>query len=463
MPIFNKVVVANRGAVAARVLRALNALGIRSLALYSDADRQAPYLALASETAHIGAAPARESYLNQERLLEVARLHHVDALHPGYGFLSENAAFAQRVEDAGMRFIGPAPRWIDAMGHKTRARELAARHGWPVGRGSDVLARDAADVLRAAEEIGYPILVKPAAGGGGIGMLPARSPAELLEVVERAASMAERGFASREVYLERLVERPRHVEVQVLGDRHGNVVHLYERDCSVQRRHQKIIEEAHAPALPRERLEPLLARIGQTLSTLGYDSLGTVEMLLAPDGEFRFLEMNTRLQVEHGVTEEITGIDLVQAQLRCAAGHRLAEVLPAQVETRGHAVQARVYAEDPKRFLPSPGTLTAFLWPTAPHVRVETGYRAGMDVTPHYDPLLAKVIAWAPTRSEAIERLQGALSEFAIAGVRHNIPALQAILQSKEFQAGDVHTGLALQVVQRQDNPATQAKGKAWQ
>ncbi len=454
MPLFNKVVVANRGAVAARVLRALDALGIPSLALYSDADRHAPYLELASETAHIGASPARDSYLNQDRLLEVARLHHADALHPGYGFLSENAGFAARVEAAGMRFVGPSPRWIEAMGHKTRARELAASHGWPLGRGSGVLSGDPAEVLRAAEEIGYPVLVKPAAGGGGIGMLPARSPEELLGVVERAASMAERGFASREVYLERLVDRPRHVEVQVIGDRHGNVAHLFERDCSVQRRHQKIIEEAHAPGLGREQLAPLLDRIGTTLSTLGYDSLGTVEMLLAPDGEFRFLEMNTRLQVEHGVTEEITGVDLVQAQLRCAAGDRLADVLPPQIRTEGHAIQARVYAEDPKRFLPSPGTLTTFVPPTAEHVRVETGYRAGMDVTPHYDPLLAKVIAWAPSRAQAIERLMLALGEFAIAGLRHNIPALLQILDSEEFRRGDVHTGLAMQVVSRQKEKA---------
>jgi acetyl-CoA carboxylase biotin carboxylase subunit len=454
MPLFNKVVVANRGAVAARVLRALDALGIPSLALYSDADRHAPYLELASETAHIGASPARDSYLNQDRLLEVARLHHADALHPGYGFLSENAVFAARVEAAGMRFVGPSPRWIEAMGHKTRARELAASHGWPLGRGSGVLSGDPAEVLRAAEEIGYPVLVKPAAGGGGIGMLPARSPEELLGVVERAASMAERGFASREVYLERLVDRPRHVEVQVIGDRHGNVAHLFERDCSVQRRHQKIIEEAHAPGLGREQLAPLLDRIGTTLSTLGYDSLGTVEMLLAPDGEFRFLEMNTRLQVEHGVTEEITGVDLVQAQLRCAAGDRLADVLPPQIRTEGHAIQARVYAEDPKRFLPSPGTLTTFVPPTAEHVRVETGYRAGMDVTPHYDPLLAKVIAWAPSRAQAIERLMQALGEFAIAGLRHNIPALLQILDSEEFRRGDVHTGLAMQVVSRQKEKA---------
>src|SRR5688572_17253170 len=405
MALFNKVLVANRGAVAVRVLRALNRLGIPSIAVYSDADLGAPWLSLAGECAYIGGAPARESYLNQESLLEAARRLGADALHPGYGFLSENAAFAARVQEAGVTFIGPAPRWIDAMGHKTRARELAAREGLPVGRGSGVLPADRDAVLKAAADIGYPILVKPAAGGGGIGMLPARTPDELVAAVERAASMAERGFASREVYLERLVDRPRHVEIQLLGDRHGNVAHVFERDCSVQRRHQKIIEEAPAPRVDRAVMDALLERVASTLGRLGYDNLGTVEMLLAPDGEFRFLEMNTRLQVEHGVTEEITGIDLVAAQLRSSAGQRLAEILPVPPGVRGHAVQARVYAEDPRRFLPSPGTLREFAPPRADGIRVETGYAAGREVTPHYDPLLAKVIAHAPTRTEAIDKL----------------------------------------------------------
>ena len=449
MALFSKVMVANRGAVAARVLRSLNGLGIPSLAVYSEADRGAPWLALAGETAEIGGAPARESYLNADRLLETARRHHADALHPGYGFLSENAAFATRVEGAGMRFIGPAPRWIDAMGHKTKARELAAKHGLPVGRGSGVLPAEPDLILKAAEAIGYPVLVKPAAGGGGIGMLPARTPADLLAAVERAASMAERGFASREVYLERLVDKPRHVEIQLLGDRHGNVAHVYERDCSVQRRHQKIIEEACAPALPRQAIDPLLDRVARTMGELGYDNLGTVEMLLAPDGEFRFLEMNTRLQVEHGVTEEVTGIDLVAAQLHSSAGWRLEDILPEAPKVSGHAVQARVYAEDPKRFLPSPGHLAEFAPPRAPGIRVETGYAAGRDVTPHYDPLLAKVIARGATRREAIDRLLEALAEFRIAGIKHNIPALCAILASEEFREGRVHTGLAAEVVAR--------------
>ncbi len=449
MALFAKVFVANRGAVAARVLRCLDKLGIPSVAAYSEADAGAPWLAMAGQSIAIGPAPARESYLNIDRLLQAMRETGCDAVHPGYGFLSENAGFAQRVEDSGYRFIGPSPRWIEAMGHKTRARELAAKEGLPVGRGSGVLPAEPSAILAAAESIGYPILVKPAAGGGGIGMLPARTPEELIAAVERAASMAERGFASREVYLERLVEKPRHVEIQLVGDRHGNVAHVFERDCSVQRRHQKIIEEAAAPRLERSAIEPLAAKVAATMGRLGYDNLGTVEMLLAPDGEFRFLEMNTRLQVEHGVTEEVTGIDLVEAQLRTAAGERLGGILPPAPKLSGHAVQARVYAEDPKRFLPSPGKLTAFEPPSAPHIRVETGYAAGRDVTPHYDPLIAKVIAKGGTRAEAIDRLVESLQSFRIEGLKHNIPALCAILASQEFREGRVHTGLAAEIVAR--------------
>jgi acetyl-CoA carboxylase, biotin carboxylase subunit len=449
MAIFNKVLVANRGAVAARVLRSLGELGVPSLAVYSDADRGAPWLEMAGETAHIGASAPRESYLNQAALLETARRTGCDALHPGYGFLSENAAFARAVEEAQVRFIGPAPRWIEAMGHKTRAREMAAKHGLPVGRGSDVLPAERDRVLRAAEAVGYPVLVKPAAGGGGIGMLPARSPEELVAAVERAASMAERGFGSREVYLERLVDKPRHVEIQLLGDRHGRLAHVFERDCSVQRRHQKIIEEARAPLVDPAAMQALLERVAGIMQRLGYDNLGTVEMLLGPDGEFGFLEMNTRLQVEHGVTEEITGIDLVASQLRSSAGERLESILPGAPQARGHAIQARVYAEDPKRFLPSPGTLRAFAVPAGRGIRVETGYAEGREVTPFYDPLLAKVIAHAPTRAAAIDKLIAALHVFRIEGVKHNVPALLAILASEEFRGGLVHTGLAMEVAAR--------------
>jgi acetyl-CoA carboxylase biotin carboxylase subunit len=444
---FDRVIVANRGAVAARVLRALNAMRIHSIAVYSEADAGAPYLELASETHAIGPASPRESYLNQEILLDIFRRSRADAMHPGYGFLSENSGFATRVESAGTRFIGPAPRWIEAMGHKTRARALALEHGLPVGSGSDILPADKDIVAAAARRIGFPVLVKPAAGGGGIGMLPAYDEGQLAEAVERARSMAQRGFANAEVYLEKLLERPRHIEFQVLGDRFGSVRHLFERDCSVQRRHQKVIEEAPAPLVDRNQIEGLADSVAAILQKMGYDNIGTVEMLMGADGSFSFLEMNTRLQVEHGVTEEVTGVDLVQAQIRSAAGERLETILPERIELNGHAIQARVYAEDPKRFFPSPGKLKVYRPPVDPGVRIETGYAEGRDVTPHYDPLLAKVIVHAPTRVAAIERLCDALEAFAIEGVKNNIPALLAILRSAPFRAGQVHTGIVAEVI----------------
>ena len=444
---FHKVIVANRGAVAARVLRALNEMGIHSVAVYSEADAGAPYLERASETFAIGAAPARESYLNQEVLIEVLRKSGADGLHPGYGFLSENAAFAQKVTDAGARFIGPSPRWIEAMGHKTRARELAASHGMPMAPGTGILPADPDAILAAARAIGFPVLVKPAGGGGGIGMLPAKDEAGLLAAVERSRSMAERGFGTAEVYLERLMERPRHVEFQVLGDSHGGAVHLHERDCSTQRRNQKVIEEAPAPGLPREKAGAVADQVAGIMRKMGYDNIGTVEMLMGEDGSFNFLEMNTRLQVEHGVTEEVTGVDLVAAQIRSAAGERLTAILPARIEVKGHAVQARVYAEDPKNFFPSPGRLNVFHPPQDRSVRVETGYAEGRDVTPHYDPMIAKVIVHAETRARAIERLADALAAFEIQGIKHNIPAVLAVLRSEPFRAGRVHTGLIPEVL----------------
>ena len=444
---FSKVIVANRGAVAARVLRALNALNIRSAAVYSEADAGAPYLEMAGETHAIGPAPARESYLNADALVEVLRRSKSDGLHPGYGFLSENPGFAQRVNETGARFIGPSPRWIEAMGHKTRARELAARHGMPMSAGSGVLPAEKDAMLAAARAIGFPVLVKPAGGGGGIGMLPARDEVELAAAVERSRSMAERGFGNAEVYLERLVERPRHVEFQVLGDLHGAVAHLFERDCSTQRRNQKVIEEAPAPGLARTRAAEVAGQVAGILRAMGYDNIGTVEMLMGADGTFSFLEMNTRLQVEHGVTEEVTGVDLVRAQIRSAAGERIADILPPRVEVQGHAIQARVYAEDPKNFFPSPGKLKVFRPPQADGVRVETGYAEGRDVTPHYDPMLAKVIVRAATREQAIDRLAEALEAFAIEGVKNNIPAVLAVLRSEAFRAGHVHTGLMPEVL----------------
>ena len=444
---FNKVLVANRGAVAARVLRALHELGVKTAAVYSEADYGAPYLELASETHAIGPAPAQESYLNQDTLVEVIKRSRVEGVHPGYGFLSENAAFAQRVLDAGANFIGPSPKWLSAMGHKTKARELASLHGMPVAEGTEVLPAESEQVLAAARAIGFPVLVKPTGGGGGIGMLPAKDEAGLLEAVERSRSMAARGFGNAEVYLERLVERPRHVEFQVLGDTQGGAVHLFERDCSTQRRNQKVIEEAPAPGIARSDAEAMAARVQAMVRDMGYDNIGTVEMLYAPDGSFSFLEMNTRLQVEHGVTEEVTGVDLVKAQVRCAAGEKLSAILPSKIEIKGHAIQARVYAEDPRTFFPSPGKLKVFRPPQDAAIRVDTGYAEGRDVTPYYDPMIAKVIVHGPTREQAIDRLIAALGAFEIQGPKNNIPAVLAVLRSEAFRSGDVHTGIIPQLM----------------
>lgn len=456
MSAFGKVLVANRGAVAARVLRALSQMKIPSVAVYSDADAAAPYLALAGETVRIGAAPARESYLNQDALIAALQATKADGVHPGYGFLAENAEFARRVNAVGATFIGPSPSWIDAMGHKARARALAERYGLPLAPASGVLGRDPAAILEAAERIGFPVLVKPAGGGGGIGMLAAESAVELIATVERAGVLAQRSFGTDEVYLEKLVRRPRHVEIQLLGDRHGAVTALFERDCSMQRRHQKVIEEAPAPGIARARIDALTAVVADKLGTAGYDNLGTVEMLMDGDGRFTFLEMNTRLQVEHGVTEEVTGIDLVNAQIRSSAGERLDQIIPRRPSISGHAIQARVYAEDPKRFFPSPGRLAVFRPPQGAGVRVETGYAEGGEVTPHYDPLLAKVILHRPTRDSARTALIEALDAFRIEGIKTNIPALRIALESEEFRAGQPHTELLPQIVNRALQQRTQ-------
>jgi acetyl-CoA carboxylase biotin carboxylase subunit len=441
---FNRVIVANRGAVASRVIRALRQLGIESVAVYSEADRHLPYVAQADHAIGIGASAPRESYLDVDRLIDAAREMRADAMHPGYGFLSENAVFARRVIASGMAFIGPSPQWIESMGEKTNARQLARAWGLPVGKGTSVVDADTEEkfVLAQAAAIGFPIMVKPAAGGGGIGMFRVESPAQLLEAIGKARSAAERGFGVGDVYLEKLVERPRHVEIQVLGDRHGNVAHLFDRDCSVQRRNQKVIEEAPAPNIAAARRLEVASMAAGALAKAGYDNIGTLEMLLGATGELGFLEMNTRLQVEHGVTEEITGVDLVAGQIRSASGDRLDDILPASLSVRGHAIEARVCAEDPVRFFPSTGVLQVYRTPTGDGVRVETGYAQGSTVTPFYDSLVAKVIAWAPTRSAAIDRLQTALAGFEISGIKTNIPAVQLVLSSDAFREGRVHTGL---------------------
>lgn len=443
---FRKVVVANRRAAAARVIRALRVLGIPSVAVYSDADRDAPYLADADEAVRLGAAPAAASYLDRDAVIALARKVGADAIHPGYGFLAEDAGFAERVEAEVGRFIGPSPRWIARMGSKPDARALFASHGIPVGGGSEPVADDPASLQAASLAVGYPLIVKPAAGGGGIGMVIACNDGELASAARRARSTVRRAFGNDAIYLERLVERPRHIELQIVADRHGQVRSLFERDCSVQRRHQKLIEEAPAPALDRAVLQRLTDQVTATLSSLGYDSIGTVELLLAPDGRFQFIEMNTRLQVEHGVTEAVSGVDLVALQIRVARGERLEDILPAQPVITGHAIEARVCAEDPERFLPNTGHLAVFDPPSGPGIRVETGFAAGNEITPHYDSLIAKVIAHGATRDQAIARLDGALARFAIDGITTNIPALRRVLTNSAFADAHIHTGLLTEI-----------------
>ena len=449
---FTKVLVANRGEIAVRIMQTCAEMGIATVAVFSDADKDALHVLRADESVHIGPAPAAQSYLNIERILDAARKTGAEAIHPGYGFLSENPDFAARVIDAGAGFIGPSPRWLEAMGHKTQARALMAAHGMPMGASSGILSDSWEEQLAAARAVGFPVLVKPATGGGGIGMLPANSEEELAAALERAASLSKRSFGNAELYLERLMQKPRHIEFQVLADRHGAVRHLFERDCSVQRRHQKVIEESPAPGIDRRAIAETAERITGILAALGYDNIGTVETLYDPAAGFAFLEMNTRLQVEHAVTEEVTGIDLVQAQIRLAAGERLDQVLPAEVAPQGHAIEVRVYAEDPKRFLPSPGPLQVFRPPQGEGIRIETGYAEGNTVTPFYDPMLAKVIARGATRQQAIARMREALDMFAIEGVKTNIAFARQVLDDEAFRGGAIHTGLTADVLARRQH-----------
>jgi acetyl-CoA carboxylase biotin carboxylase subunit len=439
---FRNILIANRGAITSRILRACHELGVEATVVYSPADADLPYVKRANRAIAIGEAPAARSYLDQNLILDAAREAGADAVHPGYGFLSENPRFAEAVTGAGLTFIGPRASVIENMGEKTRARALMRQHGMPMARNSEPLPDEESAILAAGRQIGFPLLVKPANGGGGIGMIAARQSGDLVAAVAKARTAAQRAFGDSSVYVEQFLERPRHIEFQVVADRYGNVCHLYERDCSIQRRHQKVIEEAPAPGLRRGEVEAMAAQIVPIIAALGYSTIGTVEMLYEPSAGFLFLEMNTRLQVEHAVTEEVTGIDLVQAQIRLAAGEKLADVIPQQPRLDGHAIEARIYAEDPVRFLPSPGPLTEFEIPGGEGIRVETGFAAGCTISPYYDPMIAKVIARAPDRITAIRRLASALGDTKIAGVRTNIPFLLRVLDDERFLNGHVHTAL---------------------
>ncbi len=435
---FKKVLIANRGEIACRVAASLREAGVRPVAVYSEADRGALHTRVADEAVAIGPAEPRASYLDIDRLIEAARTSGAEAIHPGYGFLAENAAFAAAVEAAGLVFIGPTPEQIRTLGDKRAARDLARRAGVPVVPGAE--GRDLPALLEAAAGLGYPVLVKAALGGGGKGMVEVEHPAALGEAIASARSLAGSAFGDDSVYLEKRLERPRHVEVQVLGDGKGNAIHLFERECSLQRRHQKVIEESPSLAVDetlRERLTFAAVALAQAVR---YRGTGTVEFLLAPDGGFHFLEMNTRLQVEHPVTEVVTGHDLVRFQLEVAASGRL-PLAQADVVRRGHAIEARIYAEDASRnFLPQAGEAVRVRWPGAPFVRVDAGIAPGDRVPVHYDPILGKIIASGLDRARALARLGAALDQTVVHGIVTNLPFLRALARSPEVARGGFDT-----------------------
>ncbi|MDR2455685.1 MAG: biotin carboxylase [Deltaproteobacteria bacterium] len=446
---FSKLAIANRGAVAARLVRAARDLGVRSVVLCSEADMGLPYAREADDKVVIGPAPPKESYLNKDKVVAAAKRAGAEAVHPGWGFLSEDSSFAQLAEDNGLLFIGPSPKWLEVMGDKVRSREMLSKAGLPAAPATGELAGSLEERAREAKSLGFPLLIKPCGGGGGIGMMPADSDEALLKALEAAESQALRGFGKGAVYAEKLLVRPRHVEFQVLCDKEGSYGHLLDRDCSVQRRRQKVIEEAGAPNLDRGLVAAMAGRAAEVLGELGYDHLGTLETLYSPQTGFCFLEVNPRLQVEHGVTEMAAGFDLAAAQLRLAAGEPLSGVLKGSSPAAfsAHAIEARIYAEDSLRFLPSPGTLKVFRPPKGEGIRVETGYEEGAAVTPFYDPMIAQVIAKGETREKAISKLEEALAAFEIEGLKTNIGFLRLMLRHQSFIEGSLHTSLAEELV----------------
>ncbi len=434
---FRRILIANRGEVAVRIARACREMQIESVAVYSDADREAPHVAAADRAVHIGAAAASESYLRIDALLEAARATRCEAIHPGYGFLAENAAFAEAAGAAGMTFVGPAPSAIAAMGDKVRARQIAGDAGLPLP--PSVNFETAAEATKACRSIGLPLLVKAAAGGGGKGMRRVDSEGDLAAAIDAARSESQSAFGDDRVYLERCIERGRHVEVQILADGSGNVIHLGERECSIQRRHQKIIEESPSPAVDRDTRHQLVSAALALSKAVDYRSAGTVEFLLDDDGIY-FLEMNTRLQVEHPITEWVTGIDIVQAQIRIAAGEAL-WLAQDDVESRGHAIECRLYAEDAERaFSPSAGHIESLHLPNAPWLRIDSGVGKGFTVPLDYDPMLAKLSCWAADRDRARRRMIAALEEVALLGPTTNTEFLIDVLAHEAFAGGATHT-----------------------
>ena len=432
---FEKILIANRGEIALRVLRACRELGIKTVAVHSEADTEAKYVTLADESVCIGPAPSGQSYLNVPAIISAAEVTDAEAIHPGYGFLSENADFAERVEQSGFVFIGPRADTIRLMGDKVSAKDAMKAAGVPCVPGSEgALPEDPKEIVKIARAIGYPVIIKAAGGGGGRGMRVVHTEAALLNAVTTTRSEAGAAFGNPTVYMEKFLENPRHVEIQVLADQHGNAVYLGERDCSMQRRHQKVIEEAPAPGIDRKLIAKIGERCAEACRKIGYRGAGTFEFLYE-NGEFYFIEMNTRVQVEHPVTELITGIDIVQTQILVAAGEKL-RFAQRDIEFRGHAIECRINAEDPFKFTPSPGRITDWHTPGGPGVRVDSHVYNGYTVPPHYDSMIGKLITYGDTREQAIRRMRIALSEMAVGGIKTNVPLHQELMLDARFVEG---------------------------
>ena len=436
---FRKILVANRGEIALRILSACRELGVRTVAIYSEADRHSLHVRFADEAICIGPPRSAESYLNIPQVISAAEIADVDAIHPGYGFLSENANFAEVCEASRITFVGPSPDSIRLMGEKDRARREMAAAGIPIIPGSDGLVPDDDAAKTVAAEMGFPLIIKAAEGGGGRGMRLVRNKRELIPAFQMARTEAEQAFGSANVYMEKFIEKPRHIEFQVLGDRHGDLMHLGERECSIQRRHQKLLEESPSTALDDTTRQRVGQQVVAALKKLGYSSAGTVEFLREPSGNLYFIEMNTRIQVEHPVTETVTDVDLVKSQIRLAAGEKLRNVVP-KVHFHGHAIECRINAEDSDTFVPSPGRITAFRVPGGPGIRVDTAAYADAVIPPYYDSLIAKLIAYGHDRAEAIARMHGALDGFVVEGIKTTIPLHKRILDAPDFISGKVNT-----------------------
>lgn len=437
---FNKVLVANRGEIAVRIIRALKELGISSVAIYSEADKDSLHVKLADEAYCVGPASSAQSYLNIPSIMSVAEVSRADAIHPGYGFLAENAHFAEVCESSGVKFIGPTSEVIGLMGDKAKARSTMINAGVPVVPGTENSIKSIEEALEFANKIGYPVMIKAAAGGGGKGMRVAQNEKDLKKSVQMAQNEAKAAFGSPDVYLEKYVVEPRHIEFQVMADEYGNVVHLGERDCSIQRRHQKIIEETPSPALSDELRKEMGEAAVKAAKAVNYTNVGTVEFLLDQDNNFYFIEMNTRIQVEHPITEQVTGIDLVKEQIKIAAGNKLG-ISQEDVVFEGCALECRINAEDPdKNFMPSPGKIENYIIPGGPGVRIDSGVYPGYFIPPYYDSMVAKLIVWGKNRDEVINRMERALNEFYVSGVTTTIPFHIRILNNAFFRKGEYYT-----------------------